>query len=470
MSRAAALRFSIDLESEIRKITQRQHLNQVHYLVQLVRHALSRRPESIHVRIDKRFLVLSQDGESFPEDEWQLLQGLLRPESLSVTECQRALGKLEEYHGVAFLSLMMNAPRLEIQSGDTEWTCSMGRIQHLRRIAPIKGYRLRLVREGAAPREEAAELRFYCSGASAPLYLNGKKINRPFSFDGQILILRFRHHSGHGAVGLPLEGDLRSITLFKQGVRLGVKHSRPDGGLIFHGWWNSSLTHFESDYRESIERGERHLAFHVQRLYRQIGNHFASLGDPQKIRVKKLLLGLDGDSWQERFGKIPLFHACGKPFSLSLQDLLRLNPHFEGIPFNSRPGGGIPFLPYLLPEDILFLHEKLQLETRQCRAPRGRWPHRLFDFFKRRPRRVPSHTPVEAGPDQKLLLRALHQDDPFCRYSFIQGPSRVVRDRKCRDWVLLQVDHPLVIEAVRTHERQPEMLPLLKHRLKALAK
>lgn len=43
------LRFSIDMEAEIIKITQKQHLNRVHFLVQLVRHALSHQPNSIGI-------------------------------------------------------------------------------------------------------------------------------------------------------------------------------------------------------------------------------------------------------------------------------------------------------------------------------------------------------------------------------------------------------------------------------------
>lgn len=470
MSNQASFRFSIDLESEIRKITRRQHLNQVHYLVQMVRHALSREPETIHIRIHKRFLSLTQDGSPFPAEEWRLLRELLAPGGLSVEAFQAALGKLEENHGITYLSLLMNAPHLEIQTGDVRLVCHRGRIKSYHQGSAIKGYTVRLVRERPSPGEEAAELKFYCSGASLPVYLNGKKINRPFCFDGQFLILSFRCEAGHGAVGLPIEGDLRNITLFKQGVRLGVKQSRPDCGLIFHGWWSSSVIRFESDYRESIEEGELHLASHVQQLYRQIGSHFSKLRHQQKTRVKKLLLGLEKDSWQELYGNIPLFHSCGGPFALSLNDLLRLSLQFDAVPFSSRSRGGVPFLPRLLPEDTVFLHTKFQLETRLCRGMRRRWRDRLAGLLGwRGGRRHYPDMPFEGDPAHHLLLRALNRDDIFCRFGFTRGPSRVYRDQKGRKMVLLEAHHPLTIEAVKTHAERPEALPLMKYRLRALA-
>ncbi len=457
------LHFSIDLEAEIQKITQKQHLNRVHFLVQLVRHALTHEPKCIGIWSEKTSLEISQDGRSFNDEEWPLLKSLINQSLSEQDQLQAALTTLESRHGVAMLSLFMNFPQVQIETGCERLIVDNGQVHLKQTDNPVLGYRIRITRTSANPLEELTELQFYASGSKAPIYFNEKIINSPINFPNQILITRFKNQAGEGAVGIPEEDDLCSITYYKNGVRLGIKRFLPISGLVYHGYWNSGVKSFEADYGQSIGDGDRFIQHFSETLYREIVNHFPQFNLERKMRIKKLLLGLAGKQWFSHYGQIPLFHSGAESCALSLSDLIQLEKRYHGLPFHTRSARrGSPRFPKLLPEDIFFLRNSRKLQLKQLQQSAG---SPIFKSKSPASRRVPAEN---LEPSQIRLLRALNFLDPYCIFNYTRKKSEAFTDHKGAGQVYLQIDHPLVVQALRQFRERPESVSVIKYQLLGL--
>jgi len=463
-----APRLSIDLEAEIEKITQRQQLNQAHYLVQWARHALALRPSRIEIRSKGDRLSLSQDGAPFPKAEWDLLTTLLFRNDKPPAALQRAIETLEHAHGVAALATLLRFEWVRLDSGDQTLIARDGAYQALTGQPPVSGYRLQLIRPATEARQELKELRFFCAQVGTPIHFNGKAINRPLELENQILTAGFETAEGRGIVGLPQEGELCAISFAKHGVRFGVKQFLPVDGRVFHGYWDSFLDEYEPHYERSIARGEDVLLQQARWLYSCLGDYFGRLAARGKRRVKKVLFGVQDEDWAEQFGRLPLFDGARQAFALSLRDLEALRARFGAVPFAVRRGGGAPgMLPRLDPEDLAFLRLRLALPLTPFNPRPRSWFRRLTARLAHRSAPVDARPLPEAALDgpRLAMLRNFNRQDALCRFVFTEGAIGVSRDAQGRKQVCLPPEHPRLALALARLEAEPEAAPLIRCQL-----
>ena len=270
------LHLTIDLGAELRKITRTQYLNRVHYLVQLVRHAVRHDPETIHIESRRGHLSIRQNGRPFDDEEWLLLRLLLQPEGRSAEIQQTALARLEDACGVTVLSLFFNFPHVEIHSAGRCLSGRAGRIERSESPSCGPGYRIRLERTQQSKREERNELEYFCAMAAVPIYLNGRKINRPFQAAG-MLGVPFWFRLGRGVVGIPAAGELSLFQFFKQGIRFGYKKFLPADGRLLQGTWDSAESKFEAQFKAD--------GCFVSRLHTLGQRHHSQIPDDLKQRM-----------------------------------------------------------------------------------------------------------------------------------------------------------------------------------------
>jgi len=366
----STLHLSIDLAAELRKITQSQYLNRVHYLVQLVRHAVRHGPAAIRIESRRKSLSIRQDGRPFDDEEWLLLRWLLQPEGRSAEIQQAALARLEEACGVSILSLFFNVPRVEIHSAGRCLSGRAGRIGWTEVPAAEPGYRILIERARRSRREEREELEYFCAMATVPIYLNGRKINRPFQADG-MLGVPFWFRLGRGVVGIPATGELSMFQFFKQGIRFGYKKFLPPDGRLLQGAWDSAEERFEAQFQRSSKSGEFCLRAFGPLPYRQVRTRFHRLPETQQARLKRILLNLPREEWYSQLRNVPLFHSGQGRFDLTLQDLLNLRDRFGAVPYRPRTDRDAPAgFPCLSPEEAYFVREKLGLPLQVLVRPR----------------------------------------------------------------------------------------------------
>jgi len=458
------LALSIDLDAEIFKITQKQYLNDVHYLVSLVRHALGCRPDSIQVTSTATSLEISHEGDPFPHEEWLLICRILAGDEVDWQAKQNAITRLEEQHGIAMLSLLVNASHTRIQSGTRSLSARRGRLAGEEGLPPRPGYRIQVQRE-ALPKSELRELSFFCAGSAVPIYFNREKINRPIDFPEQMLSMRFSTPKGTGCVGIPRAGETCCLTFFKSGVRLGMRQFVPAAGFVYHGFWDSHLTEFESDYRQSLAQGEANLIHHARKLYQEVPAHFEAFNMEEKIRLKKLLMRESAAKWRQFYAQLAIFHSCRTPFALSLQHLLDLAAQFSSVPYCTKTNDHLPaYIPRLLPEDIFFLRREMGLNLKLAATPRRTRRRRSL------PQAATDAPPTDANrhPLQQRFAEEAARDG-LHRYYFRRGHSSAAVTRDGLTIVCLNEGDPRVQAALETFSRQPHTAGLLKYRLLALA-
>ncbi|MBN2431719.1 MAG: hypothetical protein JXQ27_09600 [Acidobacteria bacterium] len=468
--RESEYHLSIDLEAELRKITRNQHLNRVHYLVQLIRHAVLLEPREIHVHSRRRQVEFSQDGRAVSAAEWQLLELLFGRHRVPADTQQQALSRLEERYGIALLSLVLTFPEVYIGSGTRRLAATTAGVEFQISENHVAGYRVTVIRPAAFRADEEREIRYFCSGMEVPLYFNGERINQAIPFTGQILARRFADDFGRGAVGIPGSGDLCAYDFFKNGIRFGIKQFIPADGRIVRGIWDSCLRDYERQYRASIQHGEAQQRRQTARLYGALRRQFVALDGPDKLRIKKILLGLDRDSWRANWGDIPLFHAQAYEFCFSLENLLRLKIRYGGIPFTAQPDASAPAdVPRLLPEDVYFLRndlaEPVRLYQGGCDRPSIR--RRLRRWLDRY--RPPVQEAVAVPARLGWVMERLNHDDQRHRFCLCRGASRIVPDRRGFDVVYLSLQSMAVRRLLDRLAREPHQLTAIRYALLSLA-
>ncbi len=465
-----ALKLSIDLDAEIRKIGQKQHLNQAHFLVQLVRHAIKRGPVAIHIQAAAERVSLSHDGAPLPETEWDLLTTLLIPGASSESQ-QRAIETLELEHGIAALAALLRFPETSLSSGGRALIGRHGVFETQAGPPATRGFRFEARRPPSTLRRERAELAFYCAGAHTSIFYNGRPINKPIQLENQLLAVDINNEHGRGQVGVPLAGDLCALSFAKQGVRFGVKQFIPLDGMLYHGHWDSGLTGYEPNFDRSVSQGEAALRDQARWLYARLGDYFAQMDDGQKLRVKKILFGLQADDWAAQYGGLPLFHSVRAAFALSLRDLRALAAQFGAVPFAMAARRDAPAaIPRLLPEDLHFLRHEHRLSLRPLNQRRANPWRRLWTRLSRRRPAPAQALPAEAlsGPE-RVLLQALNRDDQLCRFAFTEAGCGLSQDRSGRKRIWLSRRHPRVVLAMERCLADPAAAPLIKYQLMDLA-
>lgn len=466
MSRAPVLQTSIDLDAELRKITQRQHLNQVHYLVQLVRHALLLKPNRI--RIDNRgsTITIEQDGDVFPQQELEMLEAILSRNMDNDEFRQRCLSRLELEHGVAILSLILNAPQVEILSGIHKLTAIEGRFWREEASVQEPGYRISFKRYAGNPRDEARELAYYCACARADIQLNGHSIAKPLTLEGQMLISRFETEAGFGAVGIPIKGDLCHLQIYKHGVRLGTKQFTPQDGMLFQGYWDSKISQFEATYHRSILAAESKIFEMARMLYATLDQHFDVLPKAHQQRVCKLILNIPGDAWPDGLYNLPLFQGQHAAQTMTMRHMLGLHARFRFIPYTQRSESNAPYyIPRLSNEDLLHFRKHRNIACHRLRKPIQ--PEGIKPIQPKHTWEAPSPSPL--SEEQRQLLQALNLGQYFTRFHITETHPGIYKDKDGIMLVGLPSHHAFLPHAIRCMTQSSNRLGWLRYRFIAAA-
>lgn len=365
------LLFSIDLEAELRKIAQRQHLNDVNYLVQLVRHALRHDPGVIRIVSTRRCLTICQDGRPFPDSELELLQTIIGGDDL--LRQQAALGALEREHGITILSVLLSFSRVAVTSAMWTMTAAEGHLRVHPIAEAIPGYRIVIHRRLRGRDAERKELDFFCAGCVVPIHYNSVRINRPITLRGQVLSASAGGEAGRGELGIPLKATLSAMSYFKAGVRFGFRRFLDPRGMTVEGYWDSAHHGFEPHYEQSTRAGEAFLHAARITLFDEAAARFAALeiGQKQRVRPLGLLLLAHRPQWRHA----PLFDSVRQPFSLAMTHLEDLKERFGAIPCSLRFSPRLPrWVPRLALEEIKALRDMGHAITLlSITPPRLRW-------------------------------------------------------------------------------------------------
>ncbi|MBN1425021.1 hypothetical protein JXA88_10725 [Candidatus Fermentibacteria bacterium] len=362
---------SIDLEAELQKIAQRQHLNNVHYLVQLTRHALRHDPGVIHIESTRRHLTITQDGTPFYDSELALLHVITGGDDF--LRRQEALGILEQEHGIAILSAILSFPKVVVASGGWIMVASGGRFRVEATSNKAPGYRIVIHRCAPRRRVERKELDFFCAGCAVPIHYNGGQINRPMALRGQVLAAALCREDGNGELGIPFKAELSAMSYFKRGVRFGFRRFLDPHGITLEGYWDSSHRAFEPRYEQSIGAGEEFLHEAKEGLCREAASQFAALDVKAKERVRRA--GLRLLSHRPEWRDAPLFDSVWRAFSFSMAHLENLERQFGVIPCSLRSSRRLPsWVPRLSSEQIHVLRDMGHpVALLSVTPPRLRW-------------------------------------------------------------------------------------------------
>lgn len=451
----APMQLTIDLDAALRKICQRQTLNDVHFAVQLVRHALSHQPTAIHIRTRGHTFTLHRDGEPIDPAEFDLLTTIL--DNADQATVYDALNRLEREFGIALLSVLVGQAHVDIHSGNRSLAAAWGRRQPAAPRTPIQGTRIRIRRSARQARRENRELRFFCEFCDVPVFLNGKNICRPAHLEDQILSGKVQHRKGSGWMGIPERGSLSRIVFLKRGVRFGSQHFLESSGRVFHALWNASRTEFESDYSASIREGRDCFRDAVPSLYDTLVKHFHQLDRERKNRVKSLILSMDPQLCASFMEYIPIFSSPDSEFDLSIRELKGLNHRYGMLPyFAPPPPPRAPRFPVLEPDDLYFIRTRMRF-TPQLTRLSGSLKHRSP------PRRSSPIGPDTPQPD--AFLSSLNAR-PNWRFAWTPSPQPTAfldpRGVRC---VSLPAQDRVVEWARTTLQRHPHTVHLLRFRL-----
>ncbi len=188
------IQLSIDLDAALRKIAQRQNLNDVHFAVQLVRHALALGPSHIHINTRGRTFQIQHDGSPIDEMEMHLIDAILQRRSQH--EVYEALSRLERDYGIALLSVFVNEANVELRSGNHIMGVTSGKWAMSIANTKVRGVRIRIRRHRSQARRENRELRFFCEFSDAPIFLNRRLICHRAKLSNQILTGTVRQKMG----------------------------------------------------------------------------------------------------------------------------------------------------------------------------------------------------------------------------------------------------------------------------------
>lgn len=463
MSDRLALSLSIDLAAELVSITERQHLNKVHWAVQLVRHALEHRPRHVSVRTSYGRLGLSQDGDGLCVDEHRLLLLVTGGPDAGRHD---ALAELERRFGVTLLSLLLTSKRVEIL-GRLSLVSEDGRV-----IAgppsPTPGYRVRIWRSGGSPREEEAELRFYCRHATVPLTLNGKPLNTPLVLERAVLSRPFRSDDGSGLIGLPARGSLTKLRYFKRGVYFGVRQSLPSGGRPVTACFDATAFDREENFERSVDAANQAVRVARRQLYADLPALFPEMTPTERARVKDLALASPPARLSSAFRGLPLFGTSTSSWRLSLDDLLHLARRFGRVPYLPRPRGDDDELPVLSMPEVAAVSRLLAVPVQRALsfgADAGvlaRVRQSLRQLLSPRVRRSPGRPlPDHAlDDDTRALLDALSRARPDVRFLVTHDGAPVLKRGRVR-CLYLPASDPRLRRAVARYRERPEELDVI---------
>jgi hypothetical protein len=367
---------SVDIAAAVRALTERTRPSLAFDVVRLVRRALALGAQKVDVRCAPDHFSVRWQGPSADAHELALIARVLSP-ALAAHERSTLLLELEERHSLALLAALATAQRCEVH-GRVTAAAERGRL--LPSPAPSAGGNSVVVfRDGGAAmaKEERAEVARWCRHADAPVTVDGKRIDRPFTLDEARGVRAVSGPNGRALVGIADDRRKARVVVYSYGVYVGVR-PRPRGSLPIVALVSARGFGPEDDTRLAMKAADVVIAAAEARLMDAVAGHFDELPHHEQRAIRDALFDGDGRSLKGPLEALALFDAVGAPFSLSLADLRAAVERSGHIPAAVHVRGHLPGTPLLDARARTFLTRALGDVVRPALPSPGAWRARLF--------------------------------------------------------------------------------------------
>jgi len=281
---------SVDVEAQLRKLPSRSFRSAHHYPVELVRGAVGRGSKRVDVRITRRAVEVSDDGNPVARELLDYLCSVVDPGRTDQVR-QDALAYFEEGNGLELLACM--APFPEEVVIETGRSGSRTRTVLRRGLSPLRetikqgpalrdsGTSIAILRRGNRLKERDA-VADYCGFARASVTLNGRAVSlsRPPEAVAFSDLKADGEFSG-GKIWIPPGGDTCRVWLLRHGVRWRQAVYPPRSGLVFH----CALEAHSTPRPETMTR----MKEAAETLYRLLSKRYRGLPPQQRTRVEELI-------------------------------------------------------------------------------------------------------------------------------------------------------------------------------------
>ncbi len=306
--------FGVDVNAEIRKLTERRFKSKSEYCVELVALAASFAPSRIEVELNRRYLAVRCDCTHALSNLVKRLAVVVDP-SQADDERHQNLIALEEEWGLGILAAFAKQPRkveIVFWAGD-----------HMQKIVfmPHRPPRRMMAATSAhtsfvvysKKRDIAAEKRILkerCRFAQLPISVNGKQISQGLKVDDCLIQVEITNPRLRAVIGLPLIDDVCRIHRLRHGI-IGESRVRPvNSGLLFHAVVHEKDRDFAQTWGTLTRAAER--------LYQRVGPRLAKFNDLARKRALELLFERHRSTGDERLlaGARIFKRAFGRPYEL----------------------------------------------------------------------------------------------------------------------------------------------------------
>jgi len=335
---ARAFAISVDAAAAVRALTERTRPSLAYDVVRVVRRALALGATRVDVNCARDRFVVRWQGAPVSVEELALIRRVLSeaggdPRAAEMpprhgaddgdAERASALLALEEQHSLALLAILATSTRAEVRGGtrDACAAAERGRLVDTS-STPMSATPTVVVWRDTNPAVERRELAMWCAHTDAPLYVDGKRVDRPFRAPAARLARTIRGPHGRALVGLASDPARASVVIYSHGVYLGVTPRRRGAiPLVAH----VSVRGFgpEDDSVLARRAAEEVIRAAEASLLRGVADAFHYMQPKERRWVREALLDTDGAQWREPLDALPLFDAVGAPFSVSLAELRR---------------------------------------------------------------------------------------------------------------------------------------------------
>lgn len=375
------MRMSVDVAAAVRALTERTRPSLAFDVVRLVRRALALGAARVDVRCTPEHFTVQWQGPAANADELALIARVLSPDVAS-HERSTLLLELEEQHSLALLAALATARRCEVH-GRVTALAERGRL--LAPPAPtgpagnVGSNAVVVVRDGgmAMAKEERDEVARWCRHADAPVFVDGKRIDRPFRLDEARGVRAVKGRNGRALVGVADDRRKARVVVYSYGVYVGVR-PRPRGSLPLVALVSARAFGPEDDTRLAMKAADVVIAAAEARLMDAVAGRFDELPHHEQRAIRDALFDGDARTLKGPLETLPLFDAVGAPFSLSLADLRASVQRCGHLPAATHARGHLPGTPLLDARARAFLTRALGDVVRPALPSPGSWRARLF--------------------------------------------------------------------------------------------
>lgn len=276
---------TIDVRSEIRKLTKERFKSAGDYAVELVRWAAAQGPLRIDIEIRGSRLTVSHDGTPPSQTTVKRLVTVFdrtrapshRHSALVALEESEGLGLLAAFHPtssrvkiIGRISGRLRGVEFDPSGVATSFTPD----REDRCVVDVSG-------RGRRPRLEKKLILEACRHSLVPITLNGSRINVGPRLSNTLVHVDLRNARMHGTIGLPYSSDLTRIVRLRNGIRSEEKIRPAQRGMVFHAIVDESDDDLASTWGTLRRAGRR--------LYQRLARHFDEFDDAQRTRALELL-------------------------------------------------------------------------------------------------------------------------------------------------------------------------------------